>query len=234
MSRRFKINKRQYDNFDLYQKSMITLNPGVTVLVGCNGSGKTTLLNILKNKLKKLNIPVLHFNNLKDGGHGAVSSAGFFRDYSLMSQLICSSEGESIVLNMCNLAQGLRHFIKTGQLNDRQSQLDRAFKRLLSNTDNNTNNEPIKERWLLFDAVDSGLSVDNIIDLKEKLFNTILEDRDDCDVYIIISANEYELARSENCFDVYSGKYIKFKDYEDYRNFITDSRTIKDKRQYDR
>ena len=50
------------------------------------------------------------------------------------------------------------------------------------------------------------------------------------DLYIIISANEYELARNEECFDVSNGKSIRFKDYEDYRKFIINNRKKKDKR----
>ena len=50
------------------------------------------------------------------------------------------------------------------------------------------------------------------------------------DTVIVVSANEYEMARGENCFDVYNGKYIKFKDYEEYRQFILDSKEIKEKR----
>ena len=68
--------------------------------------------------------------------------------------------------------------------------------------------------------------------VKKYLFNTIFEDTTGTDVYIVVSANEYELARGENCFDVYNGKYIQFEDYEDYRNFILNTRNIKDKRVY--
>lgn len=88
-----------------------------------------------------------------------------------------------------------------------------------------------KERWILLDAVDSGLSVDNIIDLKEQLFKTILEEYNfGNEIYILISANEYEMARDEQCFDVYNGKYITFKDYEEYRKFILESKKWKEQR----
>ena len=87
------------------------------------------------------------------------------------------------------------------------------------------------ERWILLDAIDSGLSVDNIVDIKEYLFKTILEDAgDQVVVRIIISANEYEICRNEQCMDVHTGKYRTFKGYESYRKFILKSREIKDKR----
>ena len=49
---------------------------------------------------------------------------------------------------------------------------------------------------------------------------TVIDDCKNTDVYIIVAANTYELARNEKCFDVVNGKYISFKDYEEYRKFI--------------
>ena len=57
-----------------------------------------------------------------------------------------------------------------------------------------------------------------------------MEDKGNSSVYIIVTANGYEMARNENCFDVYNGKYVKFKDYEDYRQFVLKSKEIKEKR----
>ena len=48
------------------------------------------------------------------------------------------------------------------------------------------------------------------------------------DLYIIVSANSYEMANNENCFDVMEGKYINFTDYNDYKKFIINSRKKKD------
>ena len=92
--------------------------------------------------------------------------------------------------------------------------------------------ELVKERWILIDAIDSGYSVDNVIELKD-LFNEIINDGKQnygVDVYIIVSANEYEMASGENCFDVNACKYLKFKDYDDYKKFILHSRELKNKR----
>ena len=50
------------------------------------------------------------------------------------------------------------------------------------------------------------------------------------ELYIIVSANEYELANGEECFDVMNGKYIRFTDYDDFKKFIIRSREKKDKR----
>lgn len=205
--RKFKIYKDYNDmGCDIYKKGTITINSGVTILVGCNGMGKTTLLHQLKRTLEKDDIPLISFDNLTNGGSNARSKAGFYGDMEFLATSLCSSEGENIVLNLGKLAGEIGRFVKKNK------------------------NSP--EMWILLDAVDSGLSVDNIVDVKEYLFKTIIDDNPNSDIYIIVSANEYELARNENCFDVYNGKYIKFKDYEEYRDYILNSRKEKDKRFY--
>lgn len=80
------------------------------------------------------------------------------------------------------------------------------------------------------DAIDSGLSVDNIVDLKENLFKTILKEKE-LRIYIIISANEYEMANGEDCLDIDNCEYIKFSNYDEYRKFILNSREHKNKRE---
>ena len=231
MSRKFKLHKRYYgEDYDLYKKRTITINEGVTVLVGCNGSGKTTLLHQIKDQLKRDNIPFVSFDNLHEGGSRAMSTAAFYNDFAFMGTAMASSEGENIVMNIGTLASTLRHFIKTGATSRRSDALERAFAKAMWGDDKNEAKEVPNERWLLLDAIDSGLSVDNIVEVKEYLFKTILQDAGDTKVYIVVSANEYELARGENCFDVYNGKYIKLSNYERYRKFILKSREIKETR----
>ena len=235
MSRKINIiNKGYYDeNEVLYKKKSIEIKPGITVLAGCNGIGKTTLLHQIESFLKKENIPCLMFDNLHDGGQNSISYHASLDDFATMSTLMCSSEGESIYINISNLAARLGNFVKTGDnsKNDKYEKLARAIESLV-----NEEKEPKKEvkipdeRWILLDAIDSGFSVDNIVDLKEDLFKTILKYNFGNEIYIIVSANEYELCRGEQCFDVYNGKYTTFKDYEDYRDFILKSREGKEKR----
>ena len=232
MSRKFKIEKKFYDTeYDLYKKSSITINEGVTVLVGCNGMGKTTLIHQIRDQLKANGIPFVAFDNLKDGGHQSVSAASFYNDFEFMATALASSEGENIVLNLGKLASKLRNFIKTGDASSSRDRLTNAFaKAVWGKSGDEEKQEVPNERWLLLDAVDSGLSVDNIVELKECLFKTILEDAGETKIYIVVSGNEYEIARGENCFDVFNGKYVKFADYDEYRQFILDSRAQKDKR----
>ena len=204
MSRIFKINRKPHDDCYIYKKASIELNPGVTILTGCNGCGKTTLLQIIKSKLQSSKIPVIYYSNETEGGSNAIAERAFYDDYSTVATLVQSSEGEQIYINLGNAASKIGKFVHSHE-ND-------------------------KELWILFDAVDSGLSIDNILEIDKYLFKTILEDIKGKDVFIVCSTNAYELCKNNPCFDVYSGEYIEFKDYEDYKNYILKSRKQKDKR----
>lgn len=229
MSRKFKLQKYIHEeNLILWKKRTITIDNGVTVLVGCNGIGKTSLLHYIKNQLKKEKIPCILFDNLHDGGSNARSEAAYHEDFGLLSSLMSSSEGESIVINMGILASKLRHFVETGDDGDKISKLAIAFAKY--NGEKTEEHKESNERWIFLDAIDSGLSIDNIVDVKEYLFKTILENNFGKEVYILVVANEYEMARGEDCFDVRNGKYIKFKDYEDYRSFVLKSKEWKEER----
>lgn len=206
MGRVFYLWKDPYGcGFDIFKKSVIEIKPGVTVLVGCNGIGKTTLLHCIEDILKEEKIPCMKFDNLTNGGSNSLQESLSKGDSSFLITCVCSSEGENIIINMEKLSKEIGFFIK--------------------------NKNRSKERWILLDAVDSGLSIDNIIYIKENLFKIILEYNNEKEIYIVISANEYEMTRGEQCFDIYNGKYIKFADYEEYRNFVLKSNGWKHSRE---
>ncbi len=231
MSRKFTLMKDYYEEgINLYKKKTITIKSGITVLVGCNGIGKTTLLHQIRDKLKKDNIPYIEFDNLHDGGSKSVSEASFYGDFGFIATAMCSSEGENIMMNINKLATRLGKFVREGK--DQKEKNHIQLVRLAAkNNGKEIKEEPVpNERWILLDAVDSGLSVDNVVDIKELLFKTLLDYNYGNDIYIVISANAYEMARSEQCFDVYNGKYVKFKDYEEYRQLVLDSKEWKNGR----
>ena len=209
----------------------IDIQPGLTVLVGCNGAGKTTLLLNIKEHCKNNDIPCLYYNNLRDGGSNAMGSLFFHGDYEGGADLFSSSEGEGIKINIGMRSSKYKEFIQNGYINDSKYRLARAFARYDENDYDEAEIVESKDRVFLFDAVDSGLSVDSVVEVRG-LFDLMLEDNKDLDrnIYIVIAANEYELARNTDCFDVNNGKYIRFSDYEEYRNFIIKSRAIKEKR----
>ena len=209
MCRKFKIERDYWDEGQvLYRKANIEINPGITVLVGCNGSGKTTLITQLQNILRKENIIYTSFNNPFDGGENARSWAGYCGNISFLATSTMSSEGENIVMNIGNYAVKIRKAVE--KVKDMEN----------------------KELWIFFDAVDSGLSIDGIREIKNDFLKLV---QDDCkakgiEVYIIISTNAYEFANGEQCFDIYNGKYRMFKSYDDYSKFICNSREIKNRR----
>lgn len=228
MSREFVLLKDYYEEGQsLYKKEAITIKPGVTVLVGCNGIGKTTLLHQMRDRLKKQNIPYIEYDNLHEGGKESISEAAFYENFQFMATAMQSSEGENIILNMNKLAMELGQFVKTGMPIEKNPFI-KAFKSL--NDTEDVKHGILPERWILLDAVDSGLSVDNIVDVKKYLFETILEHNYGNEIYIVVSANEYEMARGEQCFDVYNGNYVTFENYEEYRNMILESKKWKEER----
>lgn len=221
MGRKLKLRRDPYEKGEyLRKKGTFEIKPGVTVLVGCNGIGKTTLLKNLKDELKKENIPVIEYNNLLDGGSSGIESMLFHGDTSFAATAMCSSEGENILINLGQFFTKLRQFIRTGT--DKDDVVRKLFPERFGEITTN-------ERWILLDAVDSGLSIDNVVELKT-LFDLIIKDAGEKEVYIIVSANGYEMANGEPCFDAYNMKYVKFKDYGEYRDFVLESQKWKKER----
>lgn len=204
---KFTIETNPYDdNKPLYRRKNIEIKPGLTVLVGCNGCGKTTLLQSLQETVHRNEIPYIKYNNLTDGGTNATSAAMFHGDMRLAATMMCSSEGERISINLANTAKNIGNMIKE-----------------LRNKENS-------QMFIFIDAADSGLSIDNIEDVKKYLFRPAFEVAEGIELYIIVSANDYTMTKDENCFDVYTGNYKTFKNYDEYYKFIMQSRERKEKR----
>ena len=131
-----------------------------------------------------------------------------------------------IICHIRLITSKLRKFIIDGDIGSEVDKLAKIFRPDLEEDEIIT-----KERWILLDAVDSGYSIDNVIELKE-LFNLILYDSHKLgyEVYIVVSANEYELAADMNCLDVAEGKYVTFDEYDNFKKFILKSREKKNKR----
>lgn len=235
-SRIFNTWRDPYDEgFSICKKSQIEIHSGLTVLVGCNGAGKSTTLHNIKEELQNENIPYYHFDNLHDGGSNAKSEATFDENWEFVATSMCSSEGENINLNIGSMAANLKSFMITGCVDNFNSRLADALDKAFGNSNEEYDNCPgTNERWLLLDAIDSGFSIDNVVELKN-FFKLVIDDfkKNGYELYIVVSANEYELAYFEDCFDVMSGKYIRFIDYEDFKKFILETRKEKDKRYQD-
>jgi hypothetical protein len=181
----------------LYQSNgKFNLKPGVTILVGCNGTGKSQFLYRLGQYLKKKNIKYYNYDNYTDGGHVAMDKALFHGNMKLLATSAFTSEGEKISIFLGEEVEKIGKWCK--------------------------DNENEKKLFILLDAVDSGYSIDNILVLKD-LFKIILKTNQDKEIYIIAAANSYELAANNNCLYTFDGKYRKFNNYEEYREFILQS-----------
>lgn len=223
--RNIKTWRDPYDSgFSTTRLKNITLKSGLTIFVGCNGAGKTTLIHNIADVLKQEKIPYFKFDNLQDGGSKSIGEMIFRNQMSAAANIWTSSEGENITNNLYPIFSKAKTFIETGE-NIYANRFAKIF--------NSDKDEPVSsnERWFLFDAIDSGYSIDNVIEIKSA-FNAMIEDakQSNIDLYIIVTANAYEMAHKENCFDVMSGKYITFNNYDEYKKFIIKTREKKEKR----
>lgn len=210
----FKIYSDYYETgVSLYKKESFSLKEGLTVLCGCNGSGKTALLKQLKDRLEEEKIPVISFNNLSEGGDYSLSASLHTNRMNDVVSMMLSSEGENIMFNIGKTAQEIGN---------------RVRKILQEKPDGK---EIGSELFVFMDAADSGLSIDNVRELKD-LFAMVEEDcrRYGIIPYIVISANEYELAKGEQCLAINTLSYTAFPDYESYSSYIMETRKEKDAR----
>lgn len=205
MSRKIKTWKDPYgEGFNTCKKREIEIEPGLTVLVGCNGAGKTTMLHNIAEELKNENIPVFQFDNTRDGGLYSIGESIATGSYSFGATAMCSSEGENINMNLGKSAAKWRRFIETGDDGDRTRRLVEAVRK--ANGEEDDEKEIPNERWILLDAVDSGFSVDNVVEMKD-LFRLVMDDAaaKGIELYIVVSANAYELAAGETALMLLAG-----------------------------
>ena len=206
------------DERKFYTKQKATFLPGVTTLIGCNGIGKTTLLHNIKDELMVKGVPVFLFDNMSDDGGGQAGTNMLSRiltsvdkkeddSFELAALLYTSSEGECIKNALIRFA----------------NQLLRNFKKYVG----------FGEYWILFDAIDSGLSLDTIEYLKQYLFKVLIKKLpSDSQVYIISSSNSYELSEETQVFSVTQMKYVNVKTYNAYKKAILNSLEYKNKRDH--
>ena len=176
--------------------------PGITVLVGCNGAGKTQTLREIVDECKTKEIPFYVLDNYAEGAKGTLDRIMNFHQYddAYIKGLTFGSEGERLRYNLFVLAREIGKFV---------------------------NKHPdAKKIVITFDAIDSGLSIDNIIDAKE-LLHCITDDLGDRG-YVLVTANTYEMVCDERCFSIQTNATILFESYEDYKRYILKSRQYKD------
>ncbi len=183
------------DWYELHNGFDLTLNPGVTVLVGPNGAGKTTLLRQLREAAEAQGAIILSHDNVKDGGRAAKQQYLMSSSIENLAAAMTASEGEEVALNFGNflpkIIPKMRHAKAAG-----------------------------KPLFVLIDGVDSGASIDRQRELVGVL-NLIEKDCKNQDFYIVVTANNYEVAKLR-CINPRTGEEVSFQSYEEYANYICD------------
>ena len=204
-----KVDTKPYDDLELYSRTTFNLKPGINSLVGCNGSGKTTFIDIfLKDQLIKDKIEYYKYNDRQQGGSILMDRMlNVDDDIYGVARMYMSSEGERIVCGLEQMIMSLRSFF---------------------------NKNKSKPAFLLLDAIDSGMSVDEISEIRDMFLDTVIPDAKnafDVDLYIVVAANNYEWCSDDRIhnINITNGSELKFTNYEDYKNYILKSRQTKDK-----
>ena len=181
-----------YDDYNLYKKHTFEFNEGITCLIGKNGAGKSTLLKMIQEILKPKNC--FYYNN-EDSEKHAMDKFSFYGDMENLFRNFGSSEGQNIRNNFGDVVGGIRQYILRMK------------------------NKNKKQVVILLDGLDSGISLDYIVQLKKDLFPLILQDceENNLECYILIGANNYEFCSDVDCVRVSDAKHFKFKDYNDFR-----------------
>lgn len=212
----------------LFLKGSVKIPEGLTVITGCNGSGKSTLLDIIEKRYKGNDDWYIVSHREKEDGRGnSVSSYLYMGDYRAIASVFEASEGEAVFRNYANkVYQEIAAFrdTKIASRNPEEIGLFR-YKYIQMNK--------AKNLLVILDGIDSGVSLDMTIDIKNFL-HTILEDLHtripEVPVYILASSNSWEFCEGERCLDARSLNFKKFSSYEEYRKYILDSRKKKERR----
>ena len=190
-----KIPTKPYDDEKIYLKSEHNFDEGITILVGKNGAGKSTILLFLQEQCHKEKTPLFFYDNYTDGGDKAKSKYSFYSDFSALATAMCSSEGQQIYMNFSYMMGSLGDFVRK--------------------------NKGAEKVVIAFDAIDSGLDLANIAEIRDFLEEVVNDIRKSgTEAYILITANSYGFVKNSRCYDVAKNKEITFNSYEEYEKFI--------------
>ena len=186
----------------LFPHSSFFFNQGVTCLIGKNGSGKTLLMKEIANNLKENKIPYYYYDAYVEGGKVAKDKLKSLKNTERLVELQLASQGQQSIINIKNIL------------------IDKIGPFVTECVKNKS-----KEAWILLDSIDTGLSVDNIIGVKE-FFKSILEDceANEIALYLIVSGNSFELVKDEQSIDVVTGSRINLRNYEMFKKVIMRSK----------
>lgn len=212
----------------LFLKGSVEIPEGLTVITGCNGSGKSTLLYDIEGKYKgDHDWYIVSYREKEDGRGNSMSSYIFGGDYQALASVFSASEGEAVFRNYANKVYKEIAAFRDTKIASKNSEDIGLFRY--------KGIRMAKAKYLLviLDGIDSGVSLDMTIDIKNFL-HIILEELHkwipEVPVYILVSSNSWEFCEGERCLDARSLKFKEFSSYEEYRKYILDSRKKKEHR----
>lgn len=206
MDKVFHLKKEPYIKGQrIFAKAKVCIHEGITVLVGCNGTGKTSMLKQMHKQLVTENAAVMYYDYAKV----RESKNRMLQDGEIpaaqFASWVSDSEGEQIVVAVSLLARNIGTFVR---------------------------DHVGEDIYILVDAIDSGLSIDNIDCVKRLLFATIISDvqAKGNHAYVIVIANSYEMATGVQCVEASTCEEKNFSSYSEYRQFILLSAAKKENR----
>lgn len=175
----------------------------ITLLIGPNGTGKTLSLRNIEEVLKKEGIKCIRYSNKNND---IVNCYSEFNKYAEITDLLSAfhSEGERIIDSVEKWAN--THMVKN----------------LLEHDDN---------IWVLFDELDSGLSIDKLYYFLDQLMSILAYEKKrnpNRDVKFIFSCNSYEMLEYFKCNKnvtiilVPTGEIVDIKTYEEFKDLYLD------------
>ena len=192
------------------------INPGITMLIGPNGSGKTTVLSQIRSLFSTQNDLVKKWNQIdkNDNIRNLYSSYLYDNVYE-----------ETFTKSTWGATEHIDRVAKTFENSEGQNMYDYLYYKI--NEIGQAVTKAIKNNrkgiFLLFDGLDSGLSLDVINIIRKSVLEFIIETekkRSNLEVYIVCSANSYEFCNNYDCIDVTNQQHITFTNYEDYSKYF--------------
>ena len=222
-------NKDYYIEGILYKANKLTLQANdVYCLVGCNGIGKSTVLYQMihdnDNSLEKTAYDLKDDYNAFSNLFNSKKKNEYDEFYILINKNteLCIKDDDNVLHNLFD------NFMSTGEQNVHNilPNLPNIIESL-----NKLEKLENKELYVMIDDLDVGVSIDVLIELAKIIDKLELKLKKlNINYYIVITANSYELARRFKCIDVINMKEISFKDYDDYANYVSETRKYKDTR----
>lgn len=207
-----KIDRNPYDaKHPLYSRSLLTVNEGVTVLIGCNGSGKTTLIRQLADILRRESPASTIVNIDANSETDRLMGGGLSQDTFIRS------------LTMRSESEGNRRWYAVA---DRFSDIGEAVR-----------DENLHDLWILIDGFDSGVDISGVNLMLDTLDETVTPElhRRHIPLHVVMSATTYEPVRyaqthNGTVIGIPTLRPIRFHGYEDWRDWTLNNAKQVEKR----